>query len=70
MTRIFADKFIRKELKDLDVPVNSLAFKNIYDNAIEAADILTKVELTKYIEDSIESLPRSFFWVRSVEGAI
>lgn len=52
MTKI---DFIKKELADLDVQPGSDAYIFIYDQACEAADLLTKVELSRLIEDHLES---------------
>lgn len=59
-----AKKFIEKQLKDLDVPSSSAAYSLILENAVEAADIMTRAELVKYIEEYAESLP-----AHSFEGA-
>ena len=39
---------------------NALGFgflEKVYENALEGSDILTRLELIKYIEESIELLP-------------
>ena len=53
-----AKKLIVKELKDLDIPEGSQAYKLIYDNAIAASEVLTKKEL---IEGSADSFPNHLF---------
>lgn len=56
-----AKAFIEKELKDLDVPKDSDAYRFLYENAIEAADIMSRKELKAYIEAQLELLPNSHF---------
>lgn len=48
-------KFIENELRDLDVEKGSEAYDYIYNQAVAAADILTKKELKQLIEDHLES---------------
>ena len=57
-----AAKFIEKELIDLDVNKESMAWKHTFINAIEAADSLTKDQLKRYIESQISYLPTSYFY--------
>lgn len=54
-------EFVERELRDLDVPVNSRAWNQTFENATEAAEILSKKELKKYIEEYLELLPNAFF---------
>jgi hypothetical protein len=61
MKRTTADKFIKQELADLDVPTNCAAWIEVYENAIEAADMLTKSELKGYIEMRVLELPNIYF---------
>jgi len=56
-----AIKLIQRELKDLDVPQFSLAYKLTMQNAIEAAEIMNQKELIKYIEEYLGTLPNSYF---------
>lgn len=54
-------KFVESQLKDLDVPKGSRAYSEVYENAVEAAEILTKKELIALIEAQLELLPNSYF---------
>ncbi len=56
-----ARKFVEKHLKDLDIPASSAAYSLILENAIEAADVMSRAELVKYIEDYAGSLPNNSF---------
>jgi len=56
-----AKTFIKKQLKDLNVPEDCRAYVLTFENAAEAADIMTKAELKKYIEDYINELPSNMF---------
>jgi hypothetical protein len=62
MKRSTAEKFVMKELIDLSVPVGTMAFNDVYENAVEAAEILTKKELITLIQDQIELLPAYKFF--------
>ena len=57
-----AKKFIELELADLAVPMNTVAWLDTYENAIEAAEILTKAELKQYIESRLRDLPDIYFY--------
>ena len=57
-----AKKFIESELADLAVPMNTVAWLDTYENAIEAAEILTKAELRQYIESRLRDLPDIYFY--------
>lgn len=61
MKKDTAKKFIEAQLKDLDVPRDSEAYRYVYASAIEAAEIMTKRELKAYIEGVLETLPNSHF---------
>lgn len=53
---------IQRELKDLDVPQFSMAYKVIFQNALEASDIMTSKELKQYISDYLDTLPNSYLY--------
>jgi hypothetical protein len=57
-----AKKFIEAELADLAVPMNTAAWIDTYENAIEAAEIMTKSELKQYIESRLRELPNMYFY--------
>lgn len=59
MKKNTADKFIKKELADLDMQYGTFHWFKIYFNAIEAAEILNKKELKQLIQDSVELIPLS-----------
>jgi hypothetical protein len=63
-----AEKFIKKELSDLDIPENCDAYIAVYESAIVASTIMTKKELVEYIEGFLESLPNSFFHMHKGEN--
>ena len=54
-------KFIEDDLEDFGIQKDERAYSILYENAIEAAEIMEKKELQKYIEDYINSLPLSYF---------
>lgn len=54
-------KFIEKELKDLDIKRGTRAYDLVSHHALEAADVLNKAELKRYIMDYLELLPVSLF---------
>ena len=56
------EKFIKKELEQLDIKENSRAYKFIYDQAIEAAEFMGKRDLRQLIEDHLNLLPQEFFY--------
>lgn len=53
--------FIENELRDLDVPPTSLAYSEVFENALHASEILTKRELKKLIEEHLNSLPNEYW---------
>lgn len=57
MNQFKAIELIQTELKDLDVPKFSHAYKTTMQNAMEAAEIMSERELKKYIEEYLETLP-------------
>ena len=57
-----ANKIIEKELKDLAVPLDSSAYKMIFETAIEAAEIMNVNELKKYIEEYASSIPDQYYY--------
>jgi hypothetical protein len=57
-----AKKLITKQLKDLDVKPGSDAYRLIYEQSINAADVLTRAELIKMIEELIDTLPLRLFY--------
>lgn len=56
-----AAKFIEKELKDLDVPPKSEAYRLTHEQALVASEVLTKAELKKYIVEYLDLLPLRLF---------
>lgn len=56
-----AIKHIQNELRELDVPPTSLAYSQVFENALHASEILTKRELTRLIEDSLDVLPLEYW---------
>ena len=56
-----AHNIIKRELADLDVPVNSAAYKAAYDNALSASEVMGDKELKTYIEEYIENLSILYF---------
>jgi len=54
-------EFIDNEMRDLAIPKNSEAFRLIRENAIEAAAIMTRKELKRYIEEYSDLLPMDYF---------
>lgn len=61
MKQSTAIKIITNELRDLDVPKDSQAYTDVYNDAIAGSDIMTKAELIDYIERSLEVLPNWMF---------
>ena len=53
--------FISNELFQLNIPKSSHAHAVIYDNAIEACDVLTEKELKEFIAEWVEYLPHRYF---------
>jgi hypothetical protein len=62
MKQSTAIKIIEKELADLAIKPNCAAWGMIYENAIEAAEIMTKKELIKFIELSHNELSNMYFY--------
>lgn len=52
-----AIEYVKRELRDLDIAEGSAAWTDVYENAIEASDIMSRKELRKYIEERVELLP-------------
>lgn len=50
-----AIKFIESELRNLDIDPRSPAWRDIFENALAASDILTRKALRKYIEEKAET---------------
>ena len=61
MNKQAAKIFIEKELDDLAVDKDCDAWKQVFDTAIEASEIMTKEELRKYIEEYLDTLPKGCF---------
>lgn len=57
MKKLYAISFIEKQLTDLDISKNSDCWNAVYSKAIEAADIMNKKELIKFIEELVEFMP-------------
>ena len=57
MKREQATKFVERQLRDLDVEQGSDAWNAIFENAVEAAEILNKRAVSQYIEQSLELMP-------------
>ena len=57
MKRKHAETFVANQLKDLDVHPQSRAWIKIYENAVEGAEIMSKDELIKFIEELVELTP-------------
>lgn len=54
MNRVTAAKFILKEIHQRDLSVRNEYVLDIMNNALEASDILTKHEIVKLIDESID----------------
>lgn len=52
---------IQNELRNLDVPRFSHAYKLVMENAVEASEIMSKKQLKKYIKECLETLPSHYF---------
>ena len=52
-----AKEFVKRELQNLDIEEGSWAWRDVYENAVEAADIMSKAQVRKLIEERIELLP-------------
>lgn len=57
-----AIKIIEKELEQLNVSNESAAYAEILNQAKEAAEIMTKNELKKYINELEQCLPAHLFF--------
>jgi hypothetical protein len=53
MNRVTAAKFILKEIHNRDLSTSNQYVLSIMDNALEGSDILTKDEIRKLIDDSV-----------------
>jgi len=61
MKQAAAIKLIEKELTDLGVSQNCSAYQLVMEQAKAAAEVMTRIELKKYIEEYVESLPNATF---------
>lgn len=61
MKKQTAAQIIERELYQLDVPKNSLAYSLIYENALEFSEIADRNELILYINEYCDTLPNYLF---------
>lgn len=61
MKKQTAIKLVEKELSDLGLLKSDIEYQAIYNNAVEAAEILTKSEVIKLLEEQADS---NWNWAR------
>lgn len=62
-SKLFQKQFIEKELMSLDIERGSDAWDSVFNQAINAADILTRSEVKNLISELVETMP---FETRSI----